>query len=164
MSTHSQQNFVPEYEINLSINLQIPIKIRPEVSLLPATSNNQKAVTHVNALVPSINPEQTTLQELLTSIIIPEDFQNTGAIRQINAVIINNETSKEHIPEIAPIKRGKLGNQQSYTINTIDDKKIYKKRTFMGRAADMFNDGFALAVNITASAMFAGKVANYSWE
>ncbi|OKH55960.1 hypothetical protein NIES2101_01470 [Calothrix sp. HK-06] len=138
MSNHSQQNSAPEYEINLSINLQIPIKIRPEVSLLSSTSKNQVL----------IKPEQTPLiQELLQSIVLPEDFQHAGAIKQIDAVVI-------------PAQHEKLENIQPFTT----DKKTYRKRTFIGRAADMFNDGFALAVNITASAMFAGKVANYSWE
>lgn len=141
MSNHSQQNSAPEYEINLSINLQIPIKIRPQVSLSSATSNNQAL----------IQPEQTPLiQELLQSIVLPEDFQHAGAIKQIDAVVI-------------PAQHEKLENIQPSTIDIID-KKTYRKRTLIGRAADMFNDGFALAVNVTASAMFAGKVANYSWE
>ncbi|MBW4600058.1 MAG: hypothetical protein KME29_10725 [Calothrix sp. FI2-JRJ7] len=138
MSNHSQQNSSPEYEINLSINLQIPIKIRPEVSLLSSTSKNEVL----------IKPEQTPLiQELLQSIVLPEDFQHAGAIKQIDAVVISAQHEK-------------LENIQPSTT----DKKTYRKRTFIGRAADLFNDGFALAVNITASAMFAGKVANYSWE
>lgn len=151
MSTHSQQNSSPEYEVNLSINLQIPIKIRPQVSLSSATSNNQTDVNNLKELIPLIQPEQTPLiQELLQSIVLPEDFQHAGAIKQIDAVVI-------------PAQHQKLENIQPCTINSID-KKTYRKRTLIGRAADMFNDGFALAVNVTAKAMFAGKVANYSWE
>jgi hypothetical protein len=204
MTTPNQTNYdLPEYEIILSINLQLPIRIKPEVSIMPLIykdknieENNYKknSVNEENQLdfnqldnqfLPqSMSPQQTTLiKKIMAEVVLPEDFQHPGTIvREIAAKVVSVEDCEsEYIQQVSvyrlpgePVReiqyeksllsKNKLDweDKQSFT-PTIKEGIPQKKRT-IGRAMDAVNDGFAFVVNTTASVMFLGKVANYSWE
>ncbi len=205
MTTPNQTNYdFPEYEIILSINLQLPIRIKPEVSVMPFIYKNIEENNYQNNSVneenqvdlnqldnqflsQSMPSQQTTLvKQIMAEVVFPEDFQHTGTIvREIVAKVISMEDCEsEYVQQVSvyrlpgePVrqiqyeksllseseqdKQNKWGKQPFAP--RIKEEMPHKKRT-MGRAMDAVNDGFAFVVNATASVIFLGKIANYSWE
>lgn len=148
----------PEYEIVLSINLQIPISIKPEVTMLPpiySHDNNQTILSeNSNNLVQYIQLQPANLRNL------PENF----SVREILAEIVvpNFETQNIQSQNIT-LQIGNSKNQESIRDNE-KQHQLLKRKTIIGRVVDTFNDGLAFAVNVTGSVAFLGKLANYSWE
>ncbi len=210
MTTQHQANYnLPEYEIILSINLQLPIKIKPEVSIMPLIykdknleRNNQSYLVNQENkvdfnqldnqfLTQSIPPTQTTLvKQIIAEVVFPEDFQHTGTIvREIVAKVVSVEDCEskyesEYVQQVSvyrlhgePVRQIHYGKsplsklsegEGSFTPtdifnSSVGQQMLQEKRT-IGRAMDAVNDGFAFVLNTTASVMFLGKVANYSWE
>lgn len=142
-----------EYEIVLSINLQIPISIKPEVTTLPpmysSNSNNQAVLSEQsNNLMKYITANLDNLQEndlvrkIVAEVVIPQDIESENT----NIKQIVNLTNRE-------------------SIQRIDEKQQrFKGKTIMGRVVDSLNDSLAFTANVTGTMMLLGKVANYSWE
>lgn len=213
MTSQIPNNYnLPEYEFTLSINLQIPIRIQPEVSLVPSTQGNKNyqvfdnkplvIQTNINSPSPAVEVQTTkAIQQIVTEVILPENIQHQGGITpQVVATIISKEDKKEQetdnrkqvavssfplsVPSSLSHHQGQnlqpilISNPTAEIINEKSPSKLPfiepprfliqpkspRQKTKMGRAMDMFNDGFAFMVNMTTTAMFLGKVANYSWE
>jgi hypothetical protein len=142
-----------EYEIVLSINLQIPISIKPEVTMLPpiysSNSNNQAVLSEENNnLMKYITTNLGNLQEnglvrkIVAEVVIPQDFESENT----NIKQIVNLTNRDSIQR------------------TDEKQQRFKGKTIMGRVVDTFNDSLAFTANVTGTIMLLGKVANYSWE
>jgi hypothetical protein len=203
MTIPNQTNYdLPEYEIILSINLQLPIRIKPEVSVMPLIYKNIEENNYQNNsvneenqvdfnqldtqfLVQSSSPQQTTLvKQIMAEVVFPEDFQHTGTIvREIVAKVVSVEDCEsEYVQQVSvyrlpsePIReiqyeKSLLSKGEQFLSEgkqpfapTIKDGMPQEKRT-IGRAMDAVNDGVAFVLNTTASVIFLGKIANYSWE
>jgi hypothetical protein len=114
---------LPEYEIILSINLQFPIRIKPEVSIIPliykdknieesnyqnnpVNEENQVDLNQLdNQFLPqSMSPQQTTLvKQIMAEVVFPEDFQHTGTIvREIVAKVVSIEDCEsEYVQQVS---------------------------------------------------------------
>jgi hypothetical protein len=120
MMTPNQTNYdLPEYEIILSINLQLPIRIKPEVSIMPLIYKdknpeennlfNQENQVDLNKLdnqfLPqSMSSQQTTLvKQIMAEVVFPKDFQHTGTIvREIVAKVVSIEDCEsEYVQQVS---------------------------------------------------------------
>jgi hypothetical protein len=142
-----------EYEIVLSINLQIPISIKPEVTMLPpiySSNSNNQAV---------LNEDSKNLMKYITANL--GNLQENDLVRKIVAEVVIPQDCESENTNIKQIVN--LTNRES--IQRIDEKQQrFKGKTIMGRVVDSLNDSLAFTANVTSTMMLFGKVANYSWE
>ncbi|PAX53102.1 hypothetical protein CK510_15710, partial [Brunnivagina elsteri CCALA 953] len=123
MTSNQTKYDLPEYEIILSINLQLPIRIKPEVSIIPliykdknieennyqnnpVNKENQVDLNQLDNqfLHQSMPHQETTLvKQIMAEVVFPENFQHTGTIvREIVAKVVSVEDCEsEYVQQVS---------------------------------------------------------------
>ncbi|MBD2606565.1 hypothetical protein H6G81_19020 [Scytonema hofmannii FACHB-248] len=154
-------------ELNVSLMLKVPIDIEAKLGMSPTSNEKEQDLVSqteiINSAVVMSEVNQVEFEEqirILSNQIVAQLFQK-------GEVLSTFEETQDN-----------LGNQESTTISDSSGEDILsleednaaikevkqtperQKRRFI----DSLNDGLTLAVNAVGTALFLGKLANYSWE
>jgi len=155
-------------KLHVSLMLKVPIDIEVELGMSPTNSHEKEQdlvsqTENLKSAVVMSEVNQVEFEEqirILSNQIVAQLFQKGEALSTFEETQDN------------------LGNQESTTISDSSGEDILsleednaaiqevkqtperQKRRFI----DSLNDGLTLAVNAVGTALFLGKLANYSWE
>ncbi len=156
-------------KLHISLMLKVPIDIEVELGMSP--TNHQKEQDLVSqtenfkSAVVMSEVSQVDFEEqirVLSNQIVAQLFQDgevfsTFEETQDEQNLVNQEstlTSEESAVDILLLEK------DNAVIEEVTQTPEKQKRRFI----DSLNDGLTLAVNVVGTALFLGKLANYSWE
>lgn len=158
-------------KLHISLMLKVPIDIEVELGMSPIISHQAKGqdlVTQTEDLKSAVVMSKVNQVEfdeqvrVLSNQIVTQLFQEGKAFSTLpETQIMENlpEQISTSIPDSSTVDILLLEKDNVY-IEEVTQLPERQKRRFV----DSLNDGLTLAVNVVGTALFLGKLANYSWE
>jgi hypothetical protein len=165
MSTTAKSNYRSEAnKILVSLNLNVPLQF--EIELQTTESQKLNQLNQINQLN---NQESLSSAISANSDIVINEINKAKLNEQIKDVLYNlvdesfdnnhEENSRTIIAEEIPNTSLNYANEpqsNQQDVNTTNKRKV--------RLADSLNNSLTLTVNLVATMLRLGKLANYSWE
>lgn len=157
-------------KLHISLMLKVPIDIEVELLGMSPTSHQVedkgfvRQTEDLKSAVVISEPSQVEFEEqirVLSNQIVAELFQGGEAFStfeetQYEDNLVNQETTSTADSAVDIL----LLEKDDAAIEEVTHTPEKQKRRFI----DSLNDGLTLAVNAVGTALFLGKLANYSWE
>jgi hypothetical protein len=151
-------------KLHVSLMLKVPIDIEVELGMSPTNSHEKEQdlvskTEIINSAVVMSEVNQVEFEEqirILSNQIVAQLFQkgevlSTFEETQDQESTSTSDSSGEDILSL---------EEDNAAIKEVKQTPERQKRRFI----DSLNDGLTLAVNAVGTALFLGKLANYSWE
>jgi hypothetical protein len=151
-------------KLHVSLMLKVPIDIEVELGMSPTNSHEKEQdlvskTEIINSAVVMSEVNQVEFEEqirILSNQIVAQLFQkgevlSTFEETQDQESTSTSDSSGEDILSL---------EEDNAAIKEVKQTPERQKR----RLIDSLNDGLTLAVNAVGTALFLGKLANYSWE
>jgi hypothetical protein len=151
-------------KLHLSLMLKVPIDIEVELGMLPTNSHEkeQDLVNQTENLKSAVVMSEVSQVEFEEQIRILSN-QIVAQLFQKNEVLSTFEETQDQESTSTSDSSGKdilSLEEDNAAIEEVTQTPERQKRRFI----DSLNDGLTLAVNVVGTALFLGKLANYSWE
>jgi len=151
-------------KLHVSLMLKVPIDIEVELGMSPTNSHEkeQDLVSQteiINSAVVMSEVNQVEFEEqirILSNQIVTQLFQKNEVLSTFEETQDQESTSTSDSSgeDILSLEK------DNAAIKEVTQTPERQKRRFI----DSLNDGLTLAVNAVGTALFLGKLANYSWE
>ncbi len=154
-------------KLHVSLMLKVPIDIEVELGMSPTSHEKEQDLVSqteiINSAVVMSEVSQVEFEEqirILSNQIVTQLFQKGKALSTFEETQDNLEhqestsTSDSSGVDILSLE------EDNAAIEEVKQTPERQKRRFI----DSLNDGLTLAVNAVGTALFLGKLANYSWE
>ena len=151
-------------KLHVSLMLKVPIDIEVELGMSPTNSHQmeQDLVSQteiINSAVVMSEVSQVEFEEqirILSNQIVAQLFQKDEVLSTFEETQDQESTSTSDSSGVDILSLEK----DNAAIKEVKQTPEKQKRRFI----DSLNDGLTLAVNAVGTALFLGKLANYSWE
>jgi hypothetical protein len=151
-------------KLHVSLMLKVPIDIEVELGMSPTNSDQKEqdlvSQTEIlNSAVVMSEVNQVEFEEqirILSNQIVAQLFQKEEVLSTFEETQDQESTSTSDSfgKDILSLE------EDNAAIEEVTQTPERQKRRFI----DSLNDGLTLAVNVVGTALFLGKLANYSWE
>jgi hypothetical protein len=151
-------------KLHVSLMLKVPIDIEVELGMSPTNSHQKEQdlvsqTENLKSAVVMSEVNQVEFEEqirILSNQIVTELFQKGEALSTFEETQDQESTT---ISDSSGVDILSL-EEDNAAIKEVKQTPERQKRRFI----DSLNDGLTLAVNAVGTALFLGKLANYSWE
>jgi hypothetical protein len=151
-------------ELDVSLMLKVPIDFEVELGMSPTNSHQKEQdlvseTENLKSAVVMSEVSQVEFEEqirILSNQIVTELFQKGVALSTFEETQDQESTT---ISDSSGVDILSL-EEDNAAIEEVKQTPERQKRRFI----DSLNDGLTLAVNAVGTALFLGKLANYSWE
>ncbi|GAX43078.1 hypothetical protein NIES4075_40890 [Tolypothrix sp. NIES-4075] len=156
-------------KLHISLMLKVPLDIEVELGISPTIhQNKQDLVSQTEDLKSAVvmsEVNQVEFEEqvrILSNQIVTQLFQEGEVFSTLPETQILENLPEQISTYIPDSLTGDmlLSEKDNVYIEEITQLPERQKRRFV----DSLNDGLTLAVNVVGTALFLGKLANYSWE
>jgi hypothetical protein len=151
-------------KLHVSLMLKVPIDIEVELGMSPTNSHEkeQDLVSETENLKSAVVMSEVSQVEFEEQIRILSN-QIVAQLFQKDEVLSTFEETQDQESTSTSDSSGKdilSLEEDNAAIEEVTQTPERQKRRFI----DSLNDGLTLAVNVVGTALFLGKLANYSWE
>jgi hypothetical protein len=150
-------------KLHVSLMLKVPIDIEVELGVSPTSHQKEQDLVsqteNLKSAVVMSEVSQVEFEEqirILSNQIVTELFQKGEALSTFEETEDQESTT---ISDSSGVDILSL-EEDNAAIEEVKQTPERQKRRFI----DSLNDGLTLAVNAVGTALFLGKLANYSWE
>jgi hypothetical protein len=150
-------------KLHVSLMLKVPIEIEVELGMSPTSHEKEQDLVsqteNLKSAVAMSEVSQVEFEEqirILSNQIVTQLFQKNEVLSTFEETEYqeNTSTSDSSGEDILSLE------EDNAAIQEVKQTPERQKRRFI----DSLNDGLTLAVNAVGTALFLGKLANYSWE
>lgn len=158
-------------KLHISLMLKVPIDIEVELGMSPIISHQAKGQDLVSqtedlksaVVMSKVNQVEFDEQvRVLSNQIVTQLFQEGEAFSKLQKTQYQDNLLHQESTYTANYKSVDIlsSEKNNAAIEEVTHTPERQKR----RIIDSLNDGLTLAVNVVGTALFLGKLANYSWE
>ncbi|MGI2906864.1 hypothetical protein [Tolypothrix sp. VBCCA 56010] len=158
-------------KLHISLMLKVPIDIEVELGMSPIISHQAKGQDLVSqtedlksaVVMSKVNQVEFDEQvRVLSNQIVTQLFQEGEAFYKLQETQYQDNLVHQESTSTANYKSVDIlsSEKNNAAIEEVTHTPERQKR----RIIDSLNDGLTLAVNVVGTALFLGKLANYSWE